>query len=325
MHPVDKHTVTGALLAAVAIIAGCSHRPAPSVAPAATVQQLQTASAALVAAGDADSLAAAALTARALADTASHPDRGLELAEHALAMAPGRADLAFLQMQLCEAAGACDVRAAEAHQRSMDPANGISWLFALRRAGRSRDEAGVHAALVGLATAQRIDRHWMTLASRMTVAMTGKGGLSAATALSSLIDEEAALPMPLLSVTDACGDGALQKAQLLQQCRAGATALQHADTIAIAMYGNRLAVRLWPAGSARANEVAAAGRGLAYQMDVMRRNPDQLESPRAQQLLTSLYPRYPTEQDMIRALYIALGLQPDPPAHWRETVFSGRL
>ena len=318
--------MAGALLAAAVLTAGCSRQQqASAAAETVTAQQLQSAYAALVQAGDADSLAAAALTSRTLDDAAAHPTRGLEFASRAMASAPERADLAFLQMQLCEATTSCDPTAAEAHQRKADPTNGISWLYALRRAGRSHDAAGVRTALAGLAGSQRVDRHWTGLASRMTAAMTAKADLDAPTALSSLIDMEAALPMPLLSVTDACSEQALQKTQVLLQCRRAAETLQHADTISIAMYGNRLAVRLWPNGSSRSTETAAAARALAYQMDVMRRNSDRLDSPTALQALARLYPHYPTEQSVIRALYVALGLQPDPPAHWHETVFAGRL
>jgi hypothetical protein len=315
----------GAVLAAVAITAGCSRQQASAAAPDATTQQLHGAYAALVDAGDADSLAAAALTARTLGDAAAHPARALEMADRALASAPQRADLAFLELQLCEATASCAPQAAEARERETDPLNGISWLFALRRAGRSHDAAGVRTALAGLAGSQRVDRHWTALASRMTAAMAGKAGLDAPTALSSLIDMEAALPMPLLSVTTACSEEALQNPQVLAQCRQAAETLRHADTISVAMYGNRLAVRLWPKGSARSIEIAAAGRELAYQMDVMRRNPQRLDSPKALQILANLYPHYPTEQSVVRALYFNLGLQPDPPAQWRETVFTGKL
>ena len=316
--------MAGALLAAAVMNAGCSRQQPATAAETVTARQLQSAYVALVQAGDADSLAAAALASRTLADAAAHPARGLEFANRAIASAPERADLAFLQMQLCEATTSCDPTAAEANQRKADPSNGISWLYALRRAGRSHDAAGMRTALAGLAGSQRVDRHWTALASRMTAAMTAKAGLDAPTALSSLIDLEAALPMPLLSVTDACSEEALQKTQVLVQCRRAAETLQHADTISIAMYGTRLAVRLWPNGSARSTEIAA-GRALAYQMDVMRRNSDRLDSPTALQALARLYPHYPTEQSVIRALYVALGLQPDPPTHWHETVFAGRL
>jgi hypothetical protein len=315
----------GVVLAAVAITAGCSRAQTSAPAQSATAQQLHGAYAALVNAGDADSLAAAALTAHTLADAAAHPARALEIADRALARAPERADLAFLELQLCEATASCAPQAAEARQRETDPLNGISWLFALRRAGKAHDAAGVRTALAGLAGSQRVDRHWTALASRMTAAMSGKAGLDAPTALSSLIDMEAALPMPLMSVTTACSQEALQNTQVLAQCRRAAETLQHADTISVAMYGNRLAVRLWPRGSARGAQIAAAGRELAYQMDVMRRNPERLDSPKALQILAALYPHYPTEQSVFRALYFNLGLQPDPPTQWRETVFTGRL
>jgi hypothetical protein len=322
----DRSLMMGAaVLAAVVITAGCSRQQTSAPAQSATAQQLHRAYPALINAGDADSLAAAALTARTLADAAAHPTRALEIADRALAGAPERTDLAFLRMQLCEATPACDPQAAEAQQRGTDPLNGISWLFALRRAGRSNDAAGVHTALAGLAGSQRVDRHWTALASRMTAAMAGEVGLDASAALSSLIDMEAALPMPLMSVTKACSQEALQNTQVLAQCRQAAESLQHADTISMAMYGNRLAVRLWPRGSARNTEIAAAGRELAYQMDVMRRNPERLDSPKALQILASLYPHYPTEQSVFRALYFSLGLQPDPPAQWRETVFTGKF
>jgi hypothetical protein len=317
--------MAAAVLAAVVITAGCSRQQSSAPAQSATAQQLRRAYPALVNAGDADSLAAAALTARTLADAAAHPTRALEIADHALASAPERADLAFLRMQLCEATTTCEPQAAEAQQRETDPLNGISWLFALRRANRSKDAAGVRTALVGLAGSQRVDRHWTALASRMTAAMVGKAGLDASSALSSLIDMEAALPLPLMSVTTACSQQALLNLQMLAQCRQAAESLQHADTISIAMYGNRLAVRLWPRGSARSTEIAAAGRELAYQMDVMRMNPERLDSPKALQILASLYPHYPTEQSVFRALYFNLGLQPDPPAQWRETVFTGKF
>jgi len=313
-----------ATLLAMTVMASCSRLASP-VAPSATPEQLRRAYAMLATAQDADSLAAAALTARVLTDAAAHPGRPLALVGRAVASAPRRADLAVLQLQLCEASPGCDAREAEAQQRQLDPQNGISWVYALRRANRLHDAPGERMALAGLAGAQGVELHWTGLGSRMAAAMAARGGLDAPTALSALIDAEAALHLPLTSLSDSCSAPALSDASLLARCRGAAEVLQHADTILVAMYGNRLAVRLWAESSARRAQLAVAGRPLEYQMDLMRSNSDALDSPRALQLLAMLYPHYATEQGVIRALYVKLGLRPDPPVHWRQKVFAGRL
>ena len=276
---------------------------------------------ALVTAGTPDALAAAALIERLLMG----PDSAaaLDLAARGAAGAPGRPELAFVQLQLCESAPGCEAGPLETHLQQLDPPNGIAWTYALARAAQQNDGPAWQAARAGLAAAQRVDLYWNRIVARLAAAMAGKAGLDATTAMIDVIGMEAAFEPALQPVTRACLGQEEPAPQVLAECRRIAAALRHGDTTLVEAFGTGLALRLWPAGSAESREVAVERRALRYRIDLMGRNAKLLNSPAAMHLLVPLLTRYPCEQAALRAQYVQLGLDPDPPATWQDPGAGG--
>jgi len=268
----------------------------------------------LVAQGDPDSLAAGALVAGSISGYSG--STSLDLAARAAAGAPDRADLALLQLQLCESTAACDPLPLEQHLRALDPENGIAWTYALLRADREQRPADWEAARGGLAQSKRVDLYWNRTVSHLAKVVAGKAGFDSGAALAGAIGIESALMTALQPISRACQAPELERPGVLDQCRRIALALRQGDTSLIEADGTSLALRLWPEGSAEHLEVVKERRLLRYRVDLMTRYATQLNSPQALKALAELLPQYPSEQTAMRALYVRLGLKPDPPADW---------
>jgi hypothetical protein len=268
----------------------------------------------LVAQGDPDSLAASALVAGLISGFNS--STVLDLAARAVGGAPDRADLALLQLQLCERAPSCDPLPLEKHLRVLDPENGITWTYALLRADREQRPADWDAARGGLAQSKRVDLYWNRTVSHLAKAVTGKAEFDSSAALVEVVGIEAALMTALQPISRACQAQELQRLDVLGQCRQIAAALRQGDTSLVEADGSSLALRLWAQGSTERMEVVKERRVLRYRVELMARNATQLNSPQAIKALAGLLTQYPTEQTAMRALYVRLGLKPDPPADW---------
>jgi hypothetical protein len=217
----------GAAILALAFASGCATPPSPASEPT----RLHTLRAELIARGDPDALATAAVFER-LAAGRWHdaPD----LAARATAAAPDRADLAYLQLLLCYQMPSCKAEPLETHLRELDPANGITWIYALGRATRANDPAGASAALAGLAQARRVDLYWTALVSHMTATVAGRAGFDERGAFVYVIGVDAAIVLPpLQAISTACSKAAIGNQDVLAQCRRIFAALEHADTILI--------------------------------------------------------------------------------------------
>ncbi len=309
----------GAAILMLVFASGCATAPSPASGQA----RLRTLRAALIARGDPDSLATAAFFERsATGQWHDAPD----LAARATAAAPGRADLVYLQLVLCYQRPSCQAEPFEAHLRELDPANGITWIYALGRATRANDAAAANAALAGLAQAQRVALYWTALVSHMTATVTGRAGFDESAAFVTVIGLDAAMILPPLQpLSTSCSAAAIANQERLAQCRRIFAALERADTILIESYGNRRAARLWPDGSAESSAIASQRRVLDYRMNLWVEKRGALNSRKATRTLAGLLGRYSTEQEAFLALYADLGLQPDPPAQWRETEPPGKL
>jgi hypothetical protein len=268
----------------------------------------------LAARGDADSLAASAVIESLISGFDSGAAR--ELAARAANAAPERADLAFLQLQLCESAPTCDPLPLEKHLRLLDPANGITWIYALLRADREHRPQDWEAARTGLAQTQRVDLYWNHIVAHLSKAVTGTAGFDSNAALIEVVGAESALIVALQPVSQACQSQELQRPGVLDQCRRIAAALRRGDTTLIEADGSSLALRVWPPQSMEYRQVLIERRALRYRVELMTRYATQLNSPHAISILSGLLTQYPTEQATMRALYGQLGLKPDPPANW---------
>lgn len=270
---------------------------------------------------DADSLAASALFARYLEGSATATS--LDLAARAVAAAPQRADLAFLQLQLCESTPDCAAGQLELHLSQLDPENGMPWLYALMRADRANVNGPWRAIREGLSRAPRVTTYWNSLISHLTTASVGHQGFDTVTAMLDVIGAESSLAPALQPVSRACSVEDVKEPEVLTQCRQIAAALMKADTLLLEAYGSTLAIRLWPAGSAQSQQVLAQRRVVRYRMDEMSRKPAKFNSPEATRALAGYVQRYPSEQTALRALFAELGVPPEPPAKWVDDAPGG--
>ena len=271
--------------------------------------------------GDPDSLAASAVFAGELSGFASATS--LDLAARAVAAAPGRADLAFLQLQLCESNPGCDAAPLEIRQQQLDPENGIGWSYLLVRADRANDGIAWRRARDGLARSKRVDLYLHQIVSRLAGAAAGKAGFDFGAAALDLLSIESAFTPVFEPVSRACSVRDVQQPEVLAQCRQIAAAFRNADTALLEAYGSTLALRLWPLESVEGHAVATERRGLRYRVELATRYAAKVNSPQARMRLATLIARYPTEQAAYRALFLSLGVAPDPPAGWTEQTPGG--
>jgi hypothetical protein len=149
---------------------------------------------------DADSLAAAGLL-----SLSNHPDQSLPLIERAIALSPTRADLIWLQAEVCLRVGSCDPAPIEKKLRAADPSNAAGWIGALVRAGALGDEQATYAALETVGRTDRFDIYWTRLISRLGEATVKAHEMSAQEAVVTITGYLAAAPIPgYEAATKAC-------------------------------------------------------------------------------------------------------------------------
>jgi hypothetical protein len=263
---------------------------------------------------DADSLAAAGL----LSPSEGKSGLAVELLTSATAVAPERADLAWLSIQICRGVTACDPEPEVARLRTLDPSNGAGWLNAVARVNASDNEAARNAVLSELARAQRVDIYWTTLIVHLTRALADTRKISLEEALVTVIGVLAAQAIPAYSATSSlCKGERLNNDEVIQDCRRVALSFEQGDTFITEMIGVAIAQRVWPADSAEWNAAAEQRRVSKYRMHMGLKSELQsgLGARWAEEYL-SLCAQYRREQDMVLAEIIKAGKNPDPPANW---------
>jgi hypothetical protein len=136
-----------AALGLVSLLAGCAATTAEKAAP--SERHLQRAAGELAKHSDPDSLAAAGLLSPSL--PGADP---FALMTRAVALAPERPDLIWLQVQACQRTVGCDPQPVEGRLRESDPSNGTGWLGAFARAFE-RGDAYI-TQMLGVAIAKRV-------------------------------------------------------------------------------------------------------------------------------------------------------------------------
>src|ERR1700690_69080 len=160
---------------------------------------------------DADSLAAAGLL-----NSVKGRDRSLRLIEKAIADAPERPDLVWLQIQFCQAEPACNPQPMEERLRSLDVRNGAGWIGTLTRADKANDEQAKSAALAAISRSERLDIYWTTLVARLSRATAKTKAVSLTEAEISVIGILAAQAIPAYQVlSNACKGERLKRADVI--------------------------------------------------------------------------------------------------------------
>jgi hypothetical protein len=273
---------------------------------AKSARQAEQTIAALARMTDADSLAAAGLL-----GVANHRDQSLSLIARATATAPERADLAWLQVQVCNEIAPCNPEPIEQRLRDLDPSNGAGWLGPLARASVANNEPARDAALTALSRSDRVDFYFTTLVARLSLAVVRTGKVSLEVAEVWVIGFLAREAIPAYQyVSHACKGERLQQAGVIEVCRGIARALQNGDTYLTEMIGVAIAKRVWPEDSPEWKAAAEARRVYDYRSKLF---TEQRGEKFAKEYLT-LCAQNRREQDVFRAQLIKDGKNPTPPA-----------
>lgn len=218
--------------------------------------------AALQAQGDADSLATAAL----LASSAS-VDRSQELMARAVDLAPGRADLAWLHIALCQPWSHCDTAPLEVRLRAIDPANGASWLGAVERAAASGNDPERAQAFAALAGAERVDFYWVPTLGFAVHAIDRTHRWPRSLAVVDVMGKLPAETIPHYEyLAKPCKGDALADAGQLAAWRGIARALMHGDTFLSEMIGISIAKRAWAEDPGELERLLKIERTEKYRM-----------------------------------------------------------
>jgi hypothetical protein len=260
---------------------------------------------------DADSLAAAGL----LRAVESKPETAVDFLTRASARAPERADLVWLQIQICQRIASCGPEPAEAQLRTLDPSNGAGWLNALSRAGASKNEAAQLTVLTTLAGTERVDFYWTTLIVHLTEAIAATGEVPQSEALVYVIGVLAAEAMPAYqTISDLCNDDRLKDADVVKDCRAVALAFEHGDTDVTEMVGVTIAKRVWSANTVEWARASEARRIHEYRSALLMHSTFYTLPPaRWASKYLALCAKNRREQDVEVGEILEEGKNPDPP------------
>ena len=268
---------------------------------------------ALVAAGDPDSLAAAAL----MGGSSGDGTESMRLLMAAVDAAPGRRDLAWLLLQKCLLDPQCDVRPAQAHLQSIDAGNGAAWAGSLLRAGQAKDETGVATALTAISQSQRFDIHWNSSVVHLAHALDRVPATRPSENAIAAIGIMAAIAIPQYAqFGSSCTVAALAKEGALETCRGLSNVLRKGDAIITESIGLRIAGRVWPKESPEYRDAMQDRRRLDYQL--------QWKNERAGEVVRAEYPigllerlsKFHSEQEAMAAELVEAGIDPAPPPGW---------
>lgn len=297
-----------ALILLTGFLSGCA--ASPEARAAQSERRAQRTAAALANRTDADSLAVAGLS-----SLRKHPDQALSLLAHASDADPQRADLIWLQAEVCHKVEACDPEAYETRLRALDPSNGAGWLAALERANTAQDKPAMDAALHAISHSDRVNIYWTTLIAHLSRAAVQPKMMSLQEAETRVIGYLSAEAIPALqTISHACKGERLQQPEYAEACRGIAKSFEQGDTYIIEMIGVTIARRVWPEDSVEWRAADEARRLHEYRIQQWQKvNPPIWATPQWAERFLALCEQHRREQDVFLAQFVDAGANPNPP------------
>jgi len=271
----------------------------------------------LIAAGDADSLAAAAIL--SIGPTVN-PVQRLTLIARAVSKAPDRPDLVWLNVRLCTQVDSCNPEPPEAQLRVLDPDNGAAWFDSIGRAGSRNDVVAVRKNLSAIATSRRFDTYWNITIVHITNAILKTHTMDLPTALAATFGMVSATAVPpYQTIVNACKGDPLKDPDVLNTCRKISTVMRGGDTYLTEMVGIAIAKRAWPEGSPTYVDAISARRVGHYRMDAdgklsLHRFLSSEYAAKRLQLMTEKK----TEQEVTLAEILNAKWSPNPPSDYTD-------
>jgi hypothetical protein len=271
----------------------------------------------LIAAGDADSLAAAAML--SIGPTVS-PVQRLTLIARAVLKAPDRPDLVWLNIRLCTQVDTCNPEPLEAQLRALDPDNGAAWFDSIGRSGTRHDVVAVRKDLSAIATSSRFDTYWNATIVHITNAILKTHTMDLPTALVATIGMASAMTIPpYQTIVNACKGDPLKDPDVLSTCRQVSTDMRGGDTYLTEMVGIAIAMRAWPEGSPTYVDAFSARRVAHYRMDADGKlSPHRFLSSEYAAKRLQLMMEKKTEQEVNLAEILNARWSPNPPSDYAD-------
>jgi hypothetical protein len=306
-------------LAGLAGLAGCADE---SRRAADYDSQRHSVVAALIAQDSASSLATAAVMSRL--DTPA--SQSAELIARAVAMAPDRPELLWVQWRVCAPVHCADEERIRAHLKAVDPDNGLAWMPDLEQAWARQSPSDVTAVVAQIGAGRHMRIYWNSATVMMVDSLTGIGDpprhsgmgpdIYTRMVYASGILAAVSIP-PLQPLSKACQADQLHQAGRRAACEAMVTRLQASDSVLTQGLGLSLQAKWWPEGSAGREALLAQHRQLEYLMmassrtRLMHMNRDaatRIEAAR----------RYQNETDVMRAMLTSFHEPVERPADWKD-------
>ena len=281
----------------------------------------------LTAQGTADSLAAAAVLKQFGAET----DAGAyALVARAVELAPGRGDLAWLAVRLCNIAAECDPVAPEQHLHAVAPGNAVALIGALTRAQARNDAGAIDSALEAIGDSERFYVYFDPLVAATApelarVRHRGSGPPSRKELARATVEMIGVIAASILPPSQAfslsCKGMPLQLDGRLQRCQRAARAFERADTFIVEGLGLSLQQKLWPLDSAEGRAVTAKRRVFQYRLEEYSRlsisASNFAEFPTD---VVDVFRTHEREQDAALVYFAKAGIPADPPSSWTSTM-----
>jgi hypothetical protein len=302
-------------------LAGCAHARADGTDVGAFRAERAREVEVLVAQSTPTNLAAAALLA-APGDLISR--QPLELITQAEALAPQRPELAWVHLAICERLKCETKEQIVAHLQEIDPDNGFVWAADLEHAQSSGSAVAVTAAIVRIGAGPRMTFYWNQLEVMMVDALAVANPSQSLAARGTVaIGVLAGQAIPALQpISKACRLEQLSLPGRRAACEALVAHMEQSSTVLTQGLAISMQERWWAAGSPQREIVSAKRRRLDYLMTMSSRirwwrmNRDmavRIEAAR----------KTDREEDVELAIIKSLGLPPEPPMDWKDTLHSG--
>jgi hypothetical protein len=247
----------------------------------------------------------------------------LELIAGAEALAPQRADLAWAYLAICKRLKCEAKEQIEAHLRAIDPDNGFVWAADLEHAQSSGSAVAITAAITRIGAGPRMTFYWNELEVMMVDGLAvANPSQRLATRGTVAIGALAAQIIPSLQpISKACRLEQLDLPGRRAACEALVARMEQSSTVLTQSVAISVQERWWPAGSPQREVVRAKRRRLDYLLTMSSRirwwrmNRDmavRIEAAR----------KSDREEDVELAMIKSLGLPPEPPIDWKDTLHS---
>ena len=250
--------------------------------------------------------------------------RPLELIARAAALAPRRAELVWVQLQICERLG-CEAREQiEAHLQELDPDNGLVWIADLEHAQSSGSEVAITAAVARIGAAPRMTFYLNQLEVMMVDALAmaspsqslaTRGSVAIGTLVAQVIP-------PLQPMAKACRPEQLDLPGRRAACKALAVRMEQSSTVLTQSLAISMQERWWPAGSPQREVLLAKRRRLDY-LTAMSSRVRWWRTDRDMAVRIDAARKTDREEEVELALIKSFGLPPEPPRDWKDTLHPG--